>query len=339
MNLETDYLGLRLAHPLVASSSPLTKNIDGILRLEDAGASALVLHSLFEEQVIGESRRQHHYLELGSESYGESLSYVPELEDYNSGPDGYLELIATAKERVDIPVIGSLNGATPRGWGDYANRIEQAGADALELNLYFIPAETGRSGTEVEQQYEEVVREVGDQTVLPLAVKICPYFSSVPNMARKFAEAGAAGLVLFNRFYQSDFDLDTLEVVPRISLSDPDEFRLPLTWTGILYGRIPADIAITTGVHGFEEVLKGVMAGAKITMMASALLENGLGTINTTITAARNWMEEHEYESIEQMRGSLSQMHAEDPSAFVRPNYMESLQSWRPGPLAAPPDQ
>lgn len=332
MNLETEYLGLRLAHPLVASSSPLTKTIDGICRLEDAGASAIVLHSLFEEQVIGESRRQHHYMEFGSESYSESLSYAPDVGDYNSGPDGYLELVAAAKERVDIPVIGSLNGATPQGWSDYAQRIQQAGADALELNLYIIPAETGRTGTGVEQQYEEVVREVGAQTILPLAVKICPYFSSVPDMARKFAEAGAVGLVLFNRFYQPDFDLETLEVVPRISLSDTNEFRLPLTWTGILYGRIQADLAITTGVHGFEEVLKGVMAGAKITMMASALLRNGLETINKTIAAASNWMEEHEYESIEQMRGSLSQMHATDPSAFVRPNYMETLQSWHPDP-------
>lgn len=328
MNLETDYLGLRLAHPLVASSSPLTKDIDGILRLEDAGASAIVLHSLFEEQIIEESRKQHHFLESGSESYSESLSYAPELENYNSGPDGYLELIAAAKDRVDIPIIGSLNGATPRGWSDYAQRIGQAGADALELNLYFIPADKGKTGTGIEQHYEEVVREVAAQTPLPLSVKICPYFSSIPNMVRKLTESGAVGLVLFNRFYQSDFDLETLEVVPRISLSTPDEFRLPLTWAGILYGKISADFAITTGIHGFEEVLKGVMAGANVTMMASALLQYGVGTIATTVEATRNWMEEHEYESIDQMRGSLSQMHAADPAAFLRANYTETLQSW-----------
>jgi len=337
MNLETDYLGLRLAHPLVASSSPLTREIDGILRLEDAGASAIVLHSLFEEQIIGESRQLHHHLDFGSESHSESLGYAPELEDYNCGPDGYLNLIETAKSRTNTPIIGSLNGVTPRGWADYAGRIEKAGADALELNLYFIPADIETSGSEIEQQYEEVVREVKSQIHLPLAVKICPYFSSVPNMAKRLVEAGADGLVLFNRFYQPDFDLDTLEVAPKISPSDSDEFRLPLTWTGILYGRIQADLAVTTGVHGYEEVLKGVMAGAKVAMMASALLEKGADVIERTITATGNWMEEHDYESIEQMRGSVSQMHSADPSAFVRPNYMKTLHSWSPDPALRHP--
>lgn len=332
MNLETHYLGLQLAHPLVASSSPLTGDIDGILRLEDAGISAIVLHSLFEEQIIAESRHLHHHLEFASESYGEALSYAPELEDYNRGPDGYLELIETARRRTKIPIIASLNGVTPQGWSDYAGRIEEAGAHALELNLYFIPADVEVDGRAIEQQYEEVVLEVRAQTRLPLAVKLCPYFSSVPNVAHTLVEAGADGLVLFNRFYQSDFDLETLEVAPRISLSDPAEFRLPLTWTGILYGCIEADFAISTGVHGYEELLKGVMAGARVTMMASALLKNGLETIEKTVLATRDWMEKHEYESIEQMRGSLSQKHSATPSAFVRPNYMQTLQSWRPDP-------
>lgn len=337
MNLETNYLGLQLAHPLVASASPITREIDGIVRLEDAGASAIVMHSLFEEQLIKESRDSHHYVEYGSESYAESLSYVPEIENSNCGPDSYLDLISAAKQRVDPPIIGSLNGVTPQGWSNYAQRIEQAGADALELNLYFIPGDIEVTGAEIERQYLDVVREVKSQIEIPLAVKLCPFFSSIPNLAKSLVEAGARGLVLFNRFYQPDFDLETLEVAPKISLSDPNEFRLPLTWTGILYGRVAADIAITTGVHSHEELLKGVMAGANITMMTSALLKDGLGTIKSSLEATREWMEEHDYESIEQMRGSVSQQHAADPSAFVRPNYMKSLQSW-PTDLSLEPD-
>jgi dihydroorotate dehydrogenase (fumarate) len=332
MNLETTYLGMPLTHPIVASSSPLTRDLDGIRRLEDAGASAIVLHSLFEEQLMEESRVLDHYLDYGSESYSESLSYVPDLTDYNSGPDGYLELVRKAKERVEIPIIGSLNGVTPGGWKDYANQIEEAGADALELNLYFIPSGTEVSGQEIEEQYLEVVREVRKHTRLPLAVKLCPYFSSLPDLARALTVVGADALVLFNRFYQPDFDLETLDVAPKVHLSDPNEFRLPLTWTAILYGRVKADLGITTGVHTHEEVIKGVMAGANVTMMASALLNDGLQTIQSTLATVGLWMEQHDYESIEQMRGSLSQRHAANPSAFVRPNYMKTLQSWSSDP-------
>ncbi|MGK0186486.1 MAG: dihydroorotate dehydrogenase (fumarate) [Verrucomicrobiales bacterium] len=332
MNLETDYLGLKLAHPLVASSSPLSKDIDGISRLEDAGASAIVLHSLFEEQIETESHISRHYAEYGSESYAESLSYVPDLKSYNCGTDGYLKLVQSAKERVAIPIIGSLNGVTPRGWRSYAHELEQAGIDALELNLYFVPASVEVAGAGLESEYIEVVREVREQTKIPLAVKLCPFFSSLPHMAGELVDAGADALVLFNRFYQPEIDLETLTVSPRIQLSDPDEIRLALTWIAILYGRVNADLALTTGVYSHEEVLKGIMAGARVTMMASALLKNGLGTIGTTLSALRVWMEERDYESIDQMRGSMSQQHVADPSVFVRPNYMRVLQSWRPDP-------
>jgi dihydroorotate dehydrogenase (fumarate) len=332
MILGTEYLGLSLSHPIVASSSPLTRDVAAIARLEDAGASAIVLHSLFEEQIDHENHISQHFNDYGAESYAESLSYLPNLDSYNRGCDGYLELIQAAKHRVDVPIIGSLNGITPQGWSDYASQIEAAGADALELNLYSVPARVDVSGAEIEQQYLEVVAEIRVQTKLPLAVKLCPFFSSLPHMSQRLVAAGADALVLFNRFYQPDFDLETLEVAPRVQLSDPAEIRQALTWIAILHGRVDADLAITTGVHSHEEVLKGIMAGAKVTMMASALLKNGLGTISSTIAALREWMEQHEYESIEQMHGSMSQQNVEDPSVFVRPNYMRTLQSWSPDP-------
>ena len=279
MNLTTTYLGLSLKHPIVPSASPLSESLDGIRKLEDAGAAAIVLHSLFEEQLTGESHRLDHYLDYGTESFAEALTYFPEPDAYHVGPDAYLDKIRTAKEAVDIPIIGSLNGISPGGWVKYARYIEEAGADALELNIYYIPTDPGKSSQEVENQYLDVIRMVNKEISIPLSVKLGPYFSSFANMALQMAEAGASGLVLFNRFYQPDFDLEALEVTPGLMLSNPYEMRLPLRWVAILYGRVSIDYAITSGVHEFDDVLKGVMAGANVTMMASALLHHGVDHI------------------------------------------------------------
>ncbi len=329
-NLETTYLGLRLPHPVVASAGPLTHDLDGFRRFEDAGVAAIVMHSHFEEQITRESHLTHHYLEVGADSFGEALSYVPRLETLGTGPDGYLELLASAKQAVSVPVIGSLNGTTPGGWRQFATRIERAGADALELNLYHVPSDPTVSGAEVEARYVDAVREVAAAISIPLAVKISPFFSSPAHMARQFAEAGAAGLVLFNRFYQPDIDLDQLEVVPRLVLSQNTEMRLPMRWVAILFGRVNADLAITSGVHNAEDVLKGVLVGANVTMMTSEFLQHGLGRVSPILDAMRAWMEEREFESVGQMRGSLSHLHTASPEAFERANYLSTLHSWRP---------
>lgn len=331
-DLTTTYLGMKLAHPIVPSASPLSRSLDGIKRMAEAGASAIVMYSLFEEQITLESQHLDHYLVYGSESYAEALSYFPDIHEYNVGPDEYLELIRRAKEAVDIPIIGSLNGVSTGGWIEYARYMQQAGADAIELNLYYIPTNPDLSSAEVEQMYLDVVQHVRQNVRIPIAVKVGPYFSAFANMAKRFAEAGANGLVLFNRFYQPDFDLETLDVVPRLVLSSPHEVRLPLHWAAILYGRVNVDLAITSGVHTHEEVLKGIMAGANVTMMASALLQNGVEYLRTVLDNVRAWMEEHEYESIEQMRGSMSQMNVAEPAAFERANYMKVLDSWRDDP-------
>ncbi|RME09415.1 MAG: dihydroorotate dehydrogenase-like protein [Ardenticatenia bacterium] len=331
-DLTTTYLGMKLAHPIVPSASPLSRSLDGIKRMAEAGASAIVMYSLFEEQITLESQHLDHYLVYGSESYAEALSYFPDIHDYNVGPDEYLELIRRAKEAVDIPIIGSLNGVSTGGWIEYARYIQQAGADAIELNLYYIPTNPDLTSAEVEQMYLDVVEHVRQNVRIPIAVKVGPYFSAFANMAKRFAKAGANGLVLFNRFYQPDFNLETLDVEPRLVLSSPHEVRLPLHWTAILYGRVNVDLAITSGVHTHEEVLKGVMAGANVTMMASALLKNGVEYLGTVLENVRRWMEEHEYESIEQMRGSMSQMNIAEPAAFERANYMKVLDSWRDDP-------
>ncbi|MCL4835523.1 MAG: dihydroorotate dehydrogenase-like protein [Caldilineaceae bacterium] len=332
MDLSTTYLGLELSNPIVSSSSPLSQTLDGIRRMEDAGAGAVVMYSLFEEQIEYESRRLDHYLSYGTESYGESLSYFPDLGDYNVGPDEYLNLIAAAKRAVDIPIIGSLNGASPGGWIDYATKIEEAGADALELNMYYIAANPDVTGAEVNEMYLDVLRDVRKHISIPLAVKIGPYFASIANISKRFAEEGANGLVFFNRFYQPDFDLDRLEVVPHLVLSTQFAMRLPLRWVSILYGRIPVDFAITNGVHTYEDVLKGMMAGAKVSMLAGELLRNGLGRIGEIKGEMTRWMEEREYHSIAQMQGSMSQINVADPAAFERANYMKVLQSWRNDP-------
>jgi len=335
VDLTTRYLGLDLKHPVVPSASPLSQSLDGIRRLEDAGASAVVMYSLFEEQLIHESLSLEHYLSYGAESFAEALSYFPEPQDYNVGPEGYLELIRQAKEAVDVPIIGSLNGTSPGGWTHYAKLIQEAGADALELNIYHVATDPSLSGDAVEQLYCDVLRDVREMVSIPVAVKLSPYFSSMGHMAHKLTRSGADGLVLFNRFYQPDFDLEELEVGPHLVLSSSDELRLPLRWIAILYGRIPADFALTTGVHNHLDVLKAMMAGANVAMLASELLKSGVWRITDIVDAMTLWMEEHEYVSVAQMRGSMSQQHVSDPDAFERANYMRTLQSFRFDPTGS----
>lgn len=330
MNLTTNYLGMDLKNPIVASSSPLSHTVDSIRRLEDAGAAAVVMYSLFEEQIGFDSYYIDYHLTQGIDSYAESISYFPDMQSYNVGPDEYMNLIRRAKKAVDIPIIGSLNGTSVGGWTDYASMIEDAGADALELNIYYVPANTEVTGFEVESLYLDIVSTVRETVTIPIAVKLSPFFSSIANMTCRLADHGADGLVLFNRFYQPDFDLEKLEVTPHLVLSNSSELRLPLRWVAILYGRVSADFAITTGVHTAEDVVKGLMAGAKVTMMASELLQNGVKRIPQVLNDLVNWMREHEYESVVQMIGAMSQKHCAEPAAFERANYMKVLHSYRP---------
>jgi len=330
MNLTTNYLGLLLKNPIVASSSPLSNNIDSIRRLEDVGASAVVMQSLFEEQISFDSYYLDYHLTQGTHSYAESISYFPDMQTYNVGPDEYLTLIRRAKAAVDIPIIGSLNGASIGGWTDYAALIEDAGADAFELNIYYVPTNPEISGLEVERIYLDVVSAVKEIVSIPLAVKLSPFFSSTANIASRLTERGANGLVLFNRFYQPDFDLENMEVAPRLVLSNSDELRLPLRWVAILYGRVLSDLAITSGIHTSQDVIKGLLAGAKVTMMASELLQRGIRRVSEVRNELLNWMVEHEYQSVAQMIGAMSQQHCAEPAAFERANYMKMLQSYRP---------
>ncbi len=330
MDLSTDYLGLQLKNPLVPSASPLSRDVSSLRQLEDAGAAAVVMHSLFEEEIQLESELLDEQLERGVESFPEALSYFPEAGAYRTGPDVYLETLSEAKEALGIPVIGSLNGTSTGGWIRYAEEIEQAGADALEINVYYLPTDPEKAASEIEARYFELVEDLADRIDIPLAVKLSPFFSSIPNAVRRLKEAGAAGAVLFNRFYQPDFDIERLEVVPHLVLSDSDELRLPLRWIAILYGRVDIDLALTTGVHSAKDALKGVMAGARVTMMTSELLMRGTRRLGEILTDMRIWMDEYEYESIEQMRGSLSQQRAAEPAAFERANYMKVLGSYSP---------
>jgi dihydroorotate dehydrogenase (fumarate) len=332
VDMTTSYLGLSLKHPIVASASPLTATVDGICRLAEAGAAAVVLPSLFEEQIDADAHDLDHYLGYAADSFAEALSYFPESARYRVGPEEYLERIASARTLTDIPIIGSLNGVSPGGWIDYARLIEQAGAHALELNVYYVPTNLRMRGSAVEELYLDVLREVKQTVSIPVAMKLSPYFSATANMADLLVDAGADGLVLFNRFYQPDFDLESLTVVPHLVLSTDWELRLPLRWVAILYGRVPADLAITSGVHSYEDVLKSVMAGASAVMLASELLQHGIGRIAEIVHGLTVWMTEHEYESIAQMRGSMSQSCVAEPAAFERANYMKVLQSWRPDP-------
>lgn len=327
-DLRTTYLGLALSNPIVASASPLSRRVDTVKRLEEAGASAVVMFSLFEEQITHESRELDHYLELGTHSYAEALSYFPDLDFYNIGVDPYLEHVRKLKDAVGIPVIGSLNGISTGGWVEYAHLIEQAGADALELNIYYVATDPDLTSAELEETYVELVRSVRDKIKIPLAVKLSPFFTSLPNMARRFVEAGADGLVFFNRFYQPDFDLENLEVVPSLHLSSSEELLLPLRWIAILNGRLKVDFALTSGVHTSIDVIKSMMAGAKVSMMASELLRNGTKCIPRMLAEIREWMEQNEYLSIEQMQGSMSQRAVSEPAAFERANYLQALRSF-----------
>ncbi len=329
MDLTTTYLGKTLKNPLVASASPLSRRLDNIRRLEDAGAAAVVLFSLFEEEILHESRELDHYLTYGAESYAEAVSYFPQPEEFYLGPEAYLEHIRQAKAAVDIPIIGSLNGVSPGGWINYARKIEAAGADALELNLYYIPTDPALSSDDVERLYLNTLKMVRRSVNIPVALKLSPFFSALANMAKQFDEAGANALVLFNRFYQPDLDLETLEVVPNVILSTPQAMRLPLRWVAILYGRIKADLAATSGIHTAQDVVKMLMAGANVTMMASALLHHGIDYLRQTLRDMEAWMEEHEYESVRQMQGSMSQKSVAEPAAFERANYIKALHSFQ----------
>ena len=328
VDLSTTYLGLTLKNPLVVSPSPLCEKIDNIRQMEDAGASAVVLPSLFEEQITLESHHLDRYLSHGTESFAESLTYFPDMIDYNLGPDGYLELIRRAKFVVDIPIIGSLNGVSAGGWITYAKKIEEAGADALELNTYYIPTDPELTGAQVEQMYLDLVRDVKASVRIPVAIKLSPNFSAIPNMARRLDQAGADALVMFNRFYQPDFDLENLEVVPSLILSGSYELLVRLTWVAVVYGHIRADLAITGGVHTALDVLKAMMVGARVAMMTSALLTHGIGHLNTVRADLLTWMEQHEYESIRQMQGSMSHRSVANPAAFERANYIKVLSSY-----------
>ncbi len=329
MDLRTSYLGLQLNSPIVPSAGPLSEDLANIKAMEDAGAGAVVLYSLFEEQIEHESLELHHHTTTHSESYAEATSYFPEPFDFKVGPEKYLEHIRKAKESVSIPVIASLNGKSSGGWIDYSKKIQEAGADALELNIYLLATELNKSGADVEKNYLEIVKAVKSAVDIPVAVKLSPYFSSVSNMASQLDKSGADGLVLFNRFYQPDIDLDKLEVTPNVLLSTPMAMRLPLRWVAILYNRIEADLAATSGIYTEKDVIKMIMAGAKVTQMLSALLKFGIGHIADTLSKMKLWMEVNEYESVEQMRGSMSYMNVADPSQFERANYMKVLHSYK----------
>lgn len=328
VDLSTTYLGLHLKNPLVVSASPLSKKVDAIRKAEAAGAAAIVMYSLFEEQIVHESQALDHFLTRGTDSFAEALTYFPDLEKYNVGGEGYLEQINALKKAVKIPVIASLNGISSGGWIEYARKMQEAGADAIELNMYFIPTDPSLSAKELEKSYVELVTDVHKAISIPLAVKLSPYFTAMPNLAHRMVEAGAKGLVLFNRFLQPDLDIETLDVVPQVQLSTSAELRLPLRWVAILYGRIQADLALTSGVHTTQDAIKAVMAGANVTMMASELLENGLGRMTSILAEMQQWMETYEYESITQMRGSMSQKAVAEPAAFERANYMKALSSF-----------
>ena len=329
MDLSTTYMGMRLKNPIVPSASPLSAEIDTIRLMEDSGAAAVVLFSLFEEQIAYEEFALDYFLSRGVESFPEALSHFPAMSDFHAGPEEYLEHIRKAKKAVDIPVIASLNGASIGGWVDYARKIEEAGADALELNMYFIPTDSTLSSSEVEDIYLDTLRFVKGSVSIPVAMKLSPFFTNVMNMAKRLDDAGANGLVLFNRFYQPDIDLESLDVVPEVRLSTSLSMRLPLRWVAILYGRLRASLAATTGIHSAEDVLKMLMAGADVTMMCAALLKNGVRHIANVLSDMERWMVEHEYVSVEQMKGSMSHQSSADPSAFERANYMKALNRFK----------
>ena len=328
MDLTTNYLGLKLRSPLVISASPLSEDVDNIRHMEDAGAAAVVLYSLFEEQLRQDRLELNQNLQQGTESFAESLTYFPDAEEYHLGPEEYLKHIAAAKKATHIPIIASLNGSSAGGWTDYARQIQQAGADALELNIYYIPTDMDLAGDVVEDTYINILKAVKANVTIPVAVKLSPFFSNFANMAKRLDQTGANGLVLFNRFYQPDIELESLEVKPNILLSTPMAARLPLRWIALLYGRVQASLAATSGIHRGTDALKMLLAGADVTMLCSALLRHGIPQIALIERDLRAWLEEHEYESISQLKGSLSQKNCAEPAAFERAQYMKALTSY-----------
>jgi dihydroorotate dehydrogenase (fumarate) len=334
IDLTTKYLGMQLRNPLVVSASPLTEQLDNIKLMEDSGAAAVVMHSLFEEQITLETQELDCHLHRGAESFSEAVSYFPDLQHYNLGPEEYLEHIQRAKAAVKIPIIGSLNGvstATWVKWIDYAQKIEQAGADALELNIYFIPTDPEMTGSHVEEMYCSLVRAVRRSIRIPLAVKLGPYFSSMMYMAGRLKQAGADALVLFNRFYQPDFDLENLRVLPKLNYSTSQELLLRLHWAAILSPKLQLDLALTGGVHTALDVLKAMMAGARVAMMTSGLLRHGISRLALVLNDLTGWMVEHDYESIRQMQGSMNHASVAEPAAFERANYLRVLSSYSLG--------
>ena len=328
IDLSTTYLGLKLKNPLIASSSPMCGDVGNVRRLEDSGAAAVVLQSLFEEQIDHESEELDRYLDQGAEVGAESTTHFPELGGRVMGPETYLAHIVKCKQAVKIPIVASLNGTSTGGWLSYAKQMAQAGADALELNIYHIPTNPNQTGEQVEQQYVDLVKAVKAEVKIPVAVKLGPYFSSMANMAQKLDATGVDGLVLFNRFYQPDYDLESLEVVPNLILSNSHELLLRLHWIAVLYGTVKADMALTGGVHCATDVVKAMMAGAKVAMMTSALLKRGISYLDTLTTELLVWMGEHEYDSIRQMQGSMSRNAVPQPTAFERANYVKVLSSY-----------
>lgn len=329
MQLATTYLGLPLKNPVMPGASPLVDQLDNVRRLEDAGAAAIVMHSLFEEQITNDQLSEFAHTENPAESFSEAVSYFPSMEDYALGPDRYLSQISKIKEMVDIPVIGSLNGVSLGGWTDYAKLIEQAGADALELNVYYIATDPDEAGVAVEQRTLDILEAVKDAVTMPIAVKLSPFFSSPGHFAKQLDAAGASGVILFNRFYQPDIDIEELEATHRLDLSNSTELRLRLRWAAILHGHLKANIAVSGGVHTVEDIVKAIMCGANAVQVVSSLLKYGPSHIGSLINGLRHWLEDHEYESVDQMRGSMSLKHCPDPSVFERANYLRVLQLWK----------
>lgn len=329
MDLSTTYLGLPLKNPVMPGASPLVDKLDNVRRLEDAGAAAIVMHSLFEEQITNDQIAEFAHTEHPAESFSEAVSYFPKMEDYCLGPDSYLNQITRIKQSVDIPVIGSLNGVSMGGWIDYAHLIEQAGADALELNVYYIATDPNEPGVAVEKRTIDILTEVRNSVTIPVAVKLSPFFSSPGHFAKQLDALGASGVILFNRFYQPDIDIEELEATHRLDLSNSTELRLRLRWAAILHGHLKADIALSGGVHTMEDIIKAIMCGASVVQVVSCLLKYGPSHIGQLITGLSRWLEEHDYKSVEEMRGSMSHLHCPDPSVFERANYLRVLQLWK----------
>lgn len=329
MDLSTKYMGMKLRSPLVASASPLSESIDNVKKLEDAGIGAIVLHSLFEEQLRMEQEEYNHFTSQGTDTFAEALSYFPEVEEYKLGPKLYLEHITEAKKAVDVPIIASLNGSTMGGWTAYAKDMENAGADGIELNIYSIPTDMNTPGSEIEKQYIDILKAVKSSVSIPISLKLSPYFSNFSNMAKQFDETGVDALVLFNRFYQPDIDLDEYEVTPNLLLSQSNAMRLPMRWIAILKDKIKADLAATSGIHTGTDVIKMLMVGANVTMLCSSILKHGINHIHNIENHMKEWMVEKEYNSVSELQGSMSQKKTADPEKFERAQYMKAITKYQ----------